>query len=150
MSSTLTQSPVAPADLANTSTLPIQNSPPSIVSSPDSSYSPESRVRLEALLSADVVELRCVCDEIRSLPQLESLIVRLTAPSIAVAGAAQATLEESIVLLGTDHLRALVQAWSRMPPGPSSESAVTPLLEPVAPAAWRETSVPPSRRFPRR
>jgi hypothetical protein len=149
MSSTLPQSAVATQERRSSPAFSISDSSSSVPAS-DSSFASESRARLVALLSADVVELRSVCDEIRSLPQLETLIVRLTAPSIPVASSVPATLEQAIVLLGTDHLRALVRAWSGFPPGHNSESNAASLLDPAATAAGRGPGSSTNLRLPRR
>jgi hypothetical protein len=80
-------------------------------SRPELDLSADSRARLETLLTADVVELKRVCDEIHSVPPLANLIVKLGGSLGSYPSASPATVEEAIVLLGTSRLRVLVDAW---------------------------------------
>ena len=88
--------------------------------------SPESRARLDALLRADVVELGKVCDEIRSVPSLESVVVKLGASVALLSSPSPAPLQEAIVLLGADRLRVLIDAWPLLPPATDSDPQPEP------------------------
>lgn len=71
----------------------------------------EAQIRqLEVLLEGDFVDLSSLCSEIRSWPEFENLAMELTfALGLAVRGS-PVTVEDSIVLLGTGRLRALMYA----------------------------------------
>jgi len=72
---------------------------------------PDSRARLEALLAADVTDLRSVCDEICSVPALKNLILKLGQSLALHPSPPPANVQEAIVLLGTSRLRVVLHAW---------------------------------------
>jgi hypothetical protein len=87
--------------------------------------------RLDALLAADLVDLRRVSDAIRQQPGFEQLVMRLSASLALSPDISPATVEEAAVVLGTDRLRVLVYAWSLLPQHPSSaeaSAALSPLV----------------------
>lgn len=96
---------------------------------PDKPETREAAHRLAKLLASAPVDLSGVSDEIRRYPDLESLILRPTA-SLAVSSLAPSlvsslvpstdeplsTIEEAIVVLGTNRLRTLIDLWSSTNP----------------------------------
>ncbi|HKV06365.1 MAG TPA: HDOD domain-containing protein [Candidatus Acidoferrales bacterium] len=67
---------------------------------------------LNAMLTASPVDLARISGEIRALPDLETLIMRLTPSLVLSPDSSITTLEEAAVVLGTARLRVLVYAWS--------------------------------------
>jgi hypothetical protein len=75
-------------------------------------HSLEAQIReFEALLAGDFVDLSRLGGEIHARPELESLALRLTIALGLGAEGCPPTAEESIVLLGTNRLRALIYVW---------------------------------------
>jgi hypothetical protein len=64
------------------------------------------------LLHADAVDLRDVGDAIRVHPGLESLVLELCEFLALSPGVPVASVEEAVIVLGTDRLRTVVHAWS--------------------------------------
>jgi len=122
--------PLTSANRQGISTFP--DDPPSQLSELDLS-SPESshpsnpgaaRMRgqgggLDALLTADLIDLRRVSEAIRQEPGFELLVMRLSASLALSPDVSPTTVEEAAVVLGTDRLRVLVYAWSLLPQHPS-------------------------------
>lgn len=79
-----------------------------------------SSLRLSSLLSSAPVDLARVGTEIRTHPDLETLILRLAASLVLSAGITALTIEEAAVVLGTDRLRVLIYMWSLAPDGHSA------------------------------
>lgn len=72
----------------------------------------ESQIRyFEELLANDFVDLSRLGREIHARPELENLVFRLTVVLGLAAEASCVTAEESIVLLGTGRIRALIYLW---------------------------------------
>lgn len=73
---------------------------------------PQPVVRLNHLLDAPAIDLTCVSQEIRSQPELESLVMRM-ATSLALSRSESVhRLEDAIVMLGADRLRVVLYLWS--------------------------------------
>ena len=71
--------------------------------------------RLTNLLGAVPVDLASISEEIRSQPRLETLVIGLTASLLLSPETSVTTLEEAVVVLGTDRLRVMVYMWSNRP-----------------------------------
>jgi len=86
-----------------------------LVSGPTPAPEPPQAVRrINRLLDAEIVDLNRVAREIRSHPDLESLVLR-TAVSLALSPAELLrTLEDAVLVLGPDRIRVLLYAWSLM------------------------------------
>jgi len=67
--------------------------------------------RFSRLLASDPVDLSRVANELRSQTGLEDLVVRLGA-SLVLPAAPPTTLEEAVVILGTERLWILINVWS--------------------------------------
>ena len=77
-----------------------------------SSDKSEAAIRLMGLLFAAPFDLAAICDEIRSHSRLEELVTRLgsllgTSPEAPIS-----SVEEAVIVLGTDRLRVLIDLWS--------------------------------------
>jgi hypothetical protein len=72
-------------------------------------------LRLTNLLGAVPVDLARISEEIRSQPRLETLVIGLTASLLLSPETSVTTLEEAVVVLGTDRLRVMVYMWSNRP-----------------------------------
>lgn len=80
----------------------------------------EAAHRLTKFLTSAPIDLSGISDEIRRYPGLESLILRPAAslasslvPSLVSSiDEPLSTVEEAVVVLGTNRLRALIDAWS--------------------------------------
>ncbi|HUO25920.1 MAG TPA: hypothetical protein VMU61_09640 [Candidatus Aquilonibacter sp.] len=68
--------------------------------------------RLTDLLLTNPVELGSICDEIRSHPAFEALVVRMTNSLALSPDAGSTTVEEAAIQLGVDRLRILATLWS--------------------------------------
>lgn len=89
-----------------------EQQPPSATDSVTASdLSPRARGLLNSLLSAGVVDLQKVCDEICSVPPLRNLVMKLGGSLTLDSGPSPGTVEEAIVLLGSERLRVLVNGW---------------------------------------
>lgn len=79
------------------------------ITSPDT---PEPVLRINRLLDAEAVDLSRIGQEIRSQPELDSLVMRMaTSLALSPADSVQ-TLEEAVVVMGTDRLRVVLYMWS--------------------------------------
>jgi len=67
---------------------------------------------LASLLSATTLDLARISQEIRGRADLESLVLRLAASLALSAEGSVMSLEDAVVVLGTDRLRVLVYLWS--------------------------------------
>lgn len=80
----------------------------------------EAAHRLTKLLASAPVDLSGVSNEIRRHPDLESLILRpavslvpsLVPSLVSSTDEPLTTIEEAVVVLGTNRLRTLIDAWS--------------------------------------
>ncbi|HXZ11156.1 MAG TPA: hypothetical protein VEG64_02080 [Candidatus Sulfotelmatobacter sp.] len=67
---------------------------------------------LDALLTAELVDLRQVTERIRQQPGFEQLVLRLSTSLALSPDVPPTTVEEAAIVLGTDRLRVLTYAWS--------------------------------------
>jgi hypothetical protein len=85
--------------------------------------------RINRLLDAEIVDLSRVAREIRSHPDLESLVLRMAASLALSAAESLLTLEEAVFVLGSDRLRVLLYTWSLL-------QRKLPQIHPSAAASW--------------
>lgn len=86
--------------------LDLESRPPSIRSSVDPAAS------LTALLNAAPVDLCRISDEVRAHPDLKALLLRLASCLSFSPDASTMSIEDAVVVAGTDRLRVLVYLWS--------------------------------------
>ena len=72
----------------------------------------DSLRELDSIFCAHTVDLRRVSDAVRARPDLEALVLRLTASLALSPELPIATVEEAAVVLGRDRLRVLVHTWA--------------------------------------
>jgi hypothetical protein len=97
-------------------------------SPPSDSTVPDPAALLTALLNAAPVDLCRVSEEMRTHPDLQALVVRLACCLSFSPDAAGPSIEESVVVVGTDRLRVLVYLWSLLRQRPVADN----LCEPTA------------------
>ena len=78
------------------------------------SPSPDPAALLITLLSAAPVDLCRVSEEMRAHPDLQALVVKLACYLSFSPDTSGTTVEESVVVVGTDRLRVLVYLWSML------------------------------------
>lgn len=71
----------------------------------------EVMARLTRLLHAAPIDLAAICAEIRTHGELEALIMRLTGSLVLSPDEPLSTVEEAVVVLGTERLRVLIDLW---------------------------------------
>ncbi|HXX43503.1 MAG TPA: HDOD domain-containing protein [Candidatus Acidoferrales bacterium] len=100
-----------------------------LLSVPLAPSEPPPVCRINRLLGAEIVDLSRVAREIRSHPDLESLVLQM-AVSLALSPARSlGTLEETVFVLGTDRLRVLLYTWSLL-------QRKLPQVHPSASVGW--------------
>src|SRR5215831_11513890 len=72
----------------------------------------EAQAHFSQLLFSNPIDLARVAAEVRSQPGLESLVMRLSASLVLSTDGPPATLEEAVVVLGTERLWILIDLWS--------------------------------------
>jgi len=78
------------------------------------SPSPDPAALLITLLSAAPVDLCRVSEEMRAHPDLQALVLKLACYLSFSPDTSGTTVEESVVVVGTDRLRVLVYLWSML------------------------------------
>jgi hypothetical protein len=71
-------------------------------------------MKLFGLLSCDPLDLGRISDEIRSHPDLDARVMRITASLAFLPEGYASSVEEAAVALGRDRLRILVDMWSSL------------------------------------
>lgn len=79
---------------------------------PVSPDAPEAVVRLNRLLDAPAIDLTCVGQEIRSQPELKSLVTRMAASLALLPSESAHRLDDAIIMLGANRLRIVLYLWS--------------------------------------
>ncbi|MGH9559868.1 MAG: HDOD domain-containing protein, partial [Terracidiphilus sp.] len=72
---------------------------------------PDHAMRLAELLAEDPVDLARVSDEIRSQPELAAAVKRIAASLQLLPAGLVTSVEEAVIVLGTERLRVLLHAW---------------------------------------
>jgi len=94
--------------------------PPVSLSEQGAPVFPNPSSQLEKLLAAHPVDLASVSREIHAHPQLETLIMTLTASLVLSTDGLVNTPEQAAVMLGRDRLRVLAYMWSLLPQIPEA------------------------------
>jgi hypothetical protein len=71
----------------------------------------EAMRRLTHLLHAAPIDLAAICNEVRTHRELDALIMRLADSLVLSPDEPLSTLEEAVVVLGTERLRVLMDLW---------------------------------------
>jgi len=87
---------------------------------------------LNSLLEAEPVDLGHISDEIRVHPELEELVIRLSGSLALAPGNSVSSIEEAVIVLGTDRLRVVVRMWSLPNESPGSAPQCNSQLNPGA------------------
>lgn len=102
--------------------------------------SAESLDALDRALSASPVDLCCIAEEMCAQPQFATMVMRLASSLLVSPEKSATTIEEAVVALGTDRLRALLHIWSRYRQRriadsvPSQSGSMAPGVSPVVSA----------------
>jgi hypothetical protein len=67
---------------------------------------------LNSVLSEAPVDLCRIADEMRLLPEFETIVMRLASSLLLAPEDSVGTIEEAVVALGTDRLRSVLHIWS--------------------------------------
>jgi hypothetical protein len=100
---------------------------------------PDPAALLTTLLNAAPVDLCRVSGEMRAHPDLQALVMRLACYLSFSPDTVGTTIEEAVVVVGTDRLRVLVYLWSLLRQRPVADD----LRDPIA---SKSASAKPSRR----
>ena len=91
---------------------------------------------LDALLAAELVDLRQITATIRQQPGFEQLVMRLSTSLALSPDLPPTTVEEAAIVLGTDRLRVLTYAWSLLSQrSPAAHESETLSIEDWTPEA---------------
>lgn len=112
-------------------------------SSPHDPAAPDPAALLTTLLNAAPVDLCRVSEEMRAHPDLQALVMRLACYLSFSPDTVGTTIEESVVVVGTDRLRVLVYLWSLLRQRPVADNLCGPI-------ASKSTSAKPSRKNSRK
>jgi hypothetical protein len=102
-------------------------------SSPPDSAAPDPAALLTTLLNAAPVDLCRVSEEMRAHPDLQALVMRLACYLSFSPDTVGTTIEESVVVVGTDRLRVLVYLWSLLRQRPVADNLCDPVPSKCAP-----------------
>ena len=103
------------------------------------SPSPDPAALLTTLLSAAPVDLCRVSEAMRAHPDLQALVVKLACYLSFSPDTSGTTVEESVVVVGTDRLRVLVYLWSMLRQRRAANNLCDPNESrsgPAEPSAW--------------
>jgi hypothetical protein len=106
---------------------------------PSDPASPDPAALLTVLLNAAPVDLCRVSEEMRAHPDLQALVMRLACYLSFSPDTVGTTIEEAVVVVGTDRLRVLVYLWSLLRQRPVADN----LRDPIA---SKSASAKPSRK----
>ncbi len=118
--------------------------------------SAESLDALDRALSASPVDLCCIAEEMCAQPQFATMVMRLASSLLVSPEKSATTIEEAVVALGTDRLRALLHIWSRYRQRriadsvPSQSGSMAPAYRPLCRPACLTTSCLSPRKGKRR
>jgi len=111
-------------------------------SPPPDPAAPDPAALLTVLLNAAPVDLCRVSEEMRAHPDLQALVMRLACYLSFSPDNVGTSIEEAVIVVGTDRLRVLVYLWSLLRQRPVADN-------PCDPIASKSASAKPSRKNPR-
>jgi HDOD domain-containing protein len=103
-------------------------------SPPSDSTVPDPAASLTTLLNAAPVDLCRVSEEMRAHPDLQALVMRLACYLSFSPDTVGTTIEEAVIVVGTDRLRVLVYLWSLLRQRPVADDLRGPIASKSAPA----------------
>lgn len=103
-------------------------------SSPPDPVAPDPAALLTALLNAAPVDLCRVSEEMRAHPDLQALVMRLACYLSFSPDTVGTSIEEAVIVVGTDRLRVLVYLWSLLRQRPVADNPCNPIASKSAPA----------------